>query len=80
VFKNVKHPDRTAIKHKHLSNKLFKKTDLKVAYRTRNTIGSLLRAQVAEHDKYKKSGIYQCQCPEPEKISPTNWQVVLSTL
>jgi hypothetical protein len=46
--------------------KLFKHTDLRIAYRTPNTIGKLLRPQHHPHnvDNLNNSGIYQLTCPD----------------
>jgi hypothetical protein len=41
--------------------KLFKDTQLKVAFRTRNTINNILK-HYAQIDKYNNSGIYQMKC------------------
>ncbi|PNF31380.1 hypothetical protein B7P43_G10054 [Cryptotermes secundus] len=41
--------------------KLFKDTQIKVAFRTRNTIENILK-QKPQIDKYNKSGIYQMKC------------------
>ncbi|PNF32639.1 hypothetical protein B7P43_G15497 [Cryptotermes secundus] len=41
--------------------KLFKVTQIKIAFRTRNTIENILK-QKPQLDKYNKSGIYQMKC------------------
>jgi hypothetical protein len=41
--------------------KIFKNTEFKIAFRTQNTIGNILRHQ-ATTDKYDNSGIYQIKC------------------
>jgi hypothetical protein len=40
--------------------KLFKDTELKIAFRTRNTIQNI--GPTTQTDKYEKSGIYQIKC------------------
>jgi len=43
--------------------KLFKNTNVKVAYRTKNNLGKLLKLQkIPKPDKYEKSGVYQLEC------------------
>ena len=47
--------------------KLFKKTELKIAYKANNTIGQHLRISTNKADpelQYKKSGIYSLTCPD----------------
>jgi hypothetical protein len=46
---------------------LFKKTDLKVAWRTNNTIQRLLMPQHQPPDKYARSGAYKLICPDFKK-------------
>jgi hypothetical protein len=41
--------------------KLFKETEIKIAYRTRNTIENILKHQ-PKIDKYGKSGVYAMKC------------------
>ena len=43
---------------------LFKKTDLKIAFRTTNTIDKLLTHRHTLPDKYSRSGIYKLTCPD----------------
>jgi hypothetical protein len=40
---------------------LFKETQIKVAFRTRNTIQNIVKPH-SQRDKYEKSGIYQMNC------------------
>jgi hypothetical protein len=49
--------------------KLFKHTNLRIAYRTPNTIGKLLRHQHQPNnvDNLNNSGIYQLTCPDCNK-------------
>jgi len=43
-------------------NKLFKNTNVKVAYRTKNNLGKLLKPhKTLKPDKYEKSGVYQLE-------------------
>jgi hypothetical protein len=46
---------------------LFKKTDLKVTWRTTNTIQRLLMPQHEPPDKYARSGAYKLVCPDCNK-------------
>jgi hypothetical protein len=46
---------------------LFKKTDLKVAWLTTNTIQELLMPQHQSRDKYARSGAYKLTCPDCNK-------------
>jgi hypothetical protein len=45
--------------------KLFKHTNLNIAFTTRNTIGRLLSQDphTREHNLYHRSGVYQLTCP-----------------
>ena len=46
--------------------KLFKHTNVRIAYRTQNTIAKLLRHHhnPTQDDHFDKSGIYQLSCPD----------------
>lgn len=44
--------------------KLFRNTNIGIAFRTRNTIKQYLRTKRNTTDKYKLSGVYQLQCGE----------------
>jgi hypothetical protein len=44
--------------------KLFKHTNIKVAFRTSNNIWKHLSQPPPEHDKYKQSGVYKLTCPD----------------
>ena len=46
--------------------KLFKQTNIRIAYRTRNTIEKLLRHRrnPSQGDHFENSGIYQLTCPD----------------
>jgi len=46
---------------------LFKKTILKIAFRTNNTIQSLLKHKQQVPDIYTKSGVYKLKCPDCNK-------------
>jgi len=46
---------------------LFKKTDLKIALRTRNTIQKRLMQKHMTPDKYTRSGAYKLTCPDCDK-------------
>jgi len=43
---------------------LFKKTNLKIAFRTTNTIGNLLTHRHTQPDKFSGSGVYKLTCPD----------------
>jgi hypothetical protein len=43
---------------------LFKKTDLKIAFRTTNTIDKLLTHKHTQPDKFSGSGVYKLTCPD----------------
>jgi hypothetical protein len=45
--------------------KLFKATEVKIAYRTRNTIENILKIHPII-DKYEKSGVYEMKCQDCE--------------
>ena len=49
--------------------KLFKHTNVRIAYRTQNTIGKLLRHHhnPKYDDHFDKSGIYELTCPDCDK-------------
>ena len=50
-------------KETRLVTKLFKNTNVKVVYRTKNNLGKLLKPQnIPKSEKYKKNGIYQLEC------------------
>jgi hypothetical protein len=42
--------------------KLFKNTDLRIAYRTNNRIQNYLQSKNRDPDKYNHSGIYELKC------------------
>ena len=46
---------------------LFKKTNLRVALKTNNTIQRLLTMKQKTHDKYTQSGAYKLTCPDCHK-------------
>ena len=46
---------------------LFRKTNLKIAFRTNNTIQSLLKHQQQLPDTYTQSGVYKLKCPDCNK-------------
>jgi len=49
--------------------KLFKNTNVKVAYRTKNNLGKFLIPQkTPKPEKYEKSGVYQLECLTCHKI------------
>jgi hypothetical protein len=43
--------------------KLFKHTNIKIAFRASNNIWKHLSQPPPEHDKYKQSGVYKLTCP-----------------
>jgi hypothetical protein len=47
--------------------KLFKDTQLKIAFHTRNTINNILKHHI-QTDKYNNSGIYQMKCLDWKNI------------
>jgi hypothetical protein len=47
--------------------KLFRDTNIKVAFRTQNTIQNILRPQ-PQIDKYSRSGICQMKCMDKVKV------------
>lgn len=47
--------------------KIFKRTNLKIAYKTKIAIKKLLRPKPRNQDKYINSGIYQLQCQDCSK-------------
>ena len=56
------HRQRDLIYHK-----IFKHTNLKIAYRICNTVQKHLSYNTAQQDKYTKSGIYKLTCPDCNK-------------
>jgi hypothetical protein len=48
--------------------KLFRHTNLKIAYRTVNTLQKHLLHNTTQQDKYSKSGIYKLTCPDCSKV------------
>jgi hypothetical protein len=46
----------------------FKHTDLKIAFRTNNTIKNLLRHRNPMPDKFSSSGVYKLTCPDCHKV------------
>jgi hypothetical protein len=46
---------------------IFKKADIKIAFRTRNTIGNLLTPKRQNPDIYAQSGVYKLTCPDCDK-------------
>jgi hypothetical protein len=58
----VKRSKEKGVKHnKNTLTKLFKETQIKIAFRTRYTIQDIVKPQ-SQTDKYDKSGIYQIKC------------------
>ena len=61
---------RAWVTHEHLPSvytfitNLFKKTDLKIALRTRNTLQKRLGNKHMPTDKYTRSGAYKLTCPD----------------
>jgi len=56
-------------KETRLVTKLFKNTNVKVAYMTKNNLGKLLKPQnVPKPDKYKKNGVCHLECHMPQDI------------
>ena len=47
--------------------KLFRNTQVKIAYTTNNSLEKLLHYVTGETNKYEKSGIYQLSCPTRDK-------------
>jgi hypothetical protein len=47
--------------------KLFRKTNLKIAFRTNSTIQSLLKHKQQVPDIYTQSGVYKLKCPDCNK-------------
>jgi hypothetical protein len=47
--------------------KLFKRTNIKIAFRTNNTIYSQLTQKHHKMDKYTQSGVYRLTCPDCNK-------------
>ena len=48
----------------NLITRIFKNTDVKIAYRTRNSLGSQLGIKPPEIDIYSRSGIYKLNCQD----------------
>ena len=46
---------------------LFRRTDLKITFRTKNTIGKLLTPKIPTQDPYSLSGAYKLTCPDCNK-------------
>jgi hypothetical protein len=46
---------------------VFRKTELKIAFRTTNTIGTLLSHKNPNPDKFSLSGVYKLSCPDCNK-------------
>ena len=46
---------------------VFKRTDLKIAFRTNNTIENLLRQRYPISDKFSSYGVYKLTCPDCHK-------------
>jgi hypothetical protein len=44
--------------------KLFRNTDLKIAYKTKNTLRSLLQTKTMATNIYELRGVYQLKCGE----------------
>jgi len=50
----------------HITN-IFKHTDLRIAFRTKNTIQNLLKQKNPFLDKFSSSGVYKLTCPHCHK-------------
>ena len=46
---------------------IFRHTELKMAFRTSNTLGNLLTKKHQYHDTYSRSGVYKLNCPKCNK-------------
>jgi hypothetical protein len=46
---------------------IFKWTELKISFRTTNTLGNLLTHKHHVHDKFSLSGVYKLICPDCNK-------------
>ena len=56
-------------KETSLVKKLFKNTNVKVAYMTKNSLRKFLKPQnIPKPDKYEKNGVYQLECLTCHKI------------
>ena len=47
---------------------LFRKTNLKIAFRTNNTIQNLLKHKQQTLDIYTQTGVYKLKCPDFNKV------------
>jgi len=47
---------------------LFKKTDIKIAFRTKNTIQKLIMHKQQTSDLHSRSGVYKLTCPDCSKV------------
>jgi hypothetical protein len=47
---------------------IFRRTNIKIAFRTNNTIGNRLMHKQQTTDKYTLSGIYRLTCPVCNKV------------
>jgi hypothetical protein len=46
---------------------VFRQADLKIPFRTNNTIGNLLGHKIPTPDKFSLSGVYKLTCPDCNK-------------
>ena len=46
---------------------IFRRTDLKITFRTTNTLANLLTHRIHTQDKYSQSGVYKLTCPDCHK-------------
>jgi hypothetical protein len=60
--KNGPHLD-TREERQHSSQSIFRRTNIKIAFRTQNTIGNRLLQKQKTDDEYTTSGIYKLTCP-----------------
>ena len=56
------------VKETNFITNLFRKTNLKIAFRTNNTVHSLLRHKQQVPDIYTQSGVYKLKCPDCKKV------------
>jgi len=57
------------LKETRMITKLFKNTNVKVTYRTKNNLGKLLKPHnIPEPNKYEKHGVYQLECLTCNKV------------